>query len=52
MIESTGVPAKVLRQQKALVGIREEVAKRAGGSDPLSRVPSGGKVEGKRDQRK
>jgi hypothetical protein len=52
MIESTAVPAKVLRQQKALVGIREELAKRAVGSDPLSRVPSGGKAEGKKRQMK
>ena len=39
MIESTGVPAEVLRQQKALVGIREEVAKRAGGSGPVVACP-------------
>ena len=52
MIESIGVPAKVVHQQKALVGIREELAKRAGGSEPLSHVVSKGKAEEKKSQGK
>ena len=40
MIESAGVPAEVVRQQKALIGIREELTTWAGGSGPLSSVPS------------
>ena len=40
MIASAGVPAQVARQEKALVGIREELATWAGGSGPLSSVPS------------
>jgi hypothetical protein len=40
MIESAGVPDHVVRQQKALIGIREDLTTWAGGSGPVSSVPS------------